>query len=1323
MSDLNIAMILRLVDRVSAPARQVRGALSGIAESATAAGNRATAFADRHLEALEAQRAAMRNSALETAAISYGLYRAMQPAIQFETAMAGVRRVVTFDDETAIERLGDDILALTSSGGLPMAAEGVASIIEAAGQAGIIDDALPDEERRAQLIAFARDAAQMGVAFDMSAAQAGEAMAQWRGALGLTQERALSLGDAVNHISNSMNAAAPDLVQVIRRQGAVAMTAGLAETEVAALSAAFLAGGASPEIAATALKNFTGALTRGEAMTARQRSVMEGLGFDATEMAERMQVDARGAITDVMTALSELPEARRGAALSQLFGEESMGAIAPLLNNLDLLRESFDLVADPSDFAGAMLEEYEQQASTTANAVARLRGFITALSTTIGSVLLPELNALLEGVMPVVGIFRDWVEKNPELIRQIGIATAGLFAMRLASLALRFAALTAAVPVLRLIGAGGRLVAFLPVLGRALLALLNPFALVRGAMIALRVALLASGIGAIVAGIALAGLWIWNNWEGLLSFFQGFGEGLRVAIGPAGPLLDWLMDRARALAEWVGALVAPLDASAGAWRAWGIGAGIALGNALSGLYEWVTTSPVVARSLEVIGEVLRGLLAFARGFGRELSAAIGPLEDILAGLAEQARMAGLWLLDMIRPIVRWLGALIEPLRESTEAWGEWGEVAGGWLGSVLSRLLGWIEASPAVAKGVALVTAGVMGLRLALRIVMWPLRIFGRMLGSVVGGLARLSGLRALRLSRLLTPLRWVALIPRLTWALFLNLAVGGRRLMVSGLFKALAWGALIPRLARATWIALAVGSRLAVSALFRPLSWAAAALIPRLSALRFRTIATGGARLAVSALVTPLRWTRRLIPAIRWGSLGLGVLGMTRGGWGALIRPLVWAANIGGRALIGPIGWALLAGELLWRYLITPLGWDEYLSLDALSGYIEDIKDWFTWGNLLEVISWATWLPLAPFTALMELIFGFEWSDFLPDWSWRFIGRIDFGDLITWPEPPAWLLWLMGRDDRPIVEAPVVADMPGFDQLTPEMRQAAETVQAAAGRSALPAQRIAELREEAEATRAEIAALEDQLTGPRGPGDMMASAERRRRLGQARAELEALVEQIAEAEAQSDQLEAALALLSDTEVAPEINITSIERALERVRQLSDGLRNLPGGTASGAAPTGATSGEPRPAGARALGGSVRPGFGYRINEQGEEIFVPDVAGRVIPARVARMIMAASMAGVPTVAAAGAIDMPSLGAFDPAAMTAEMPIIDRSPSLVGAGGGQQVGGVTVGDIHIHAAPGMNPQDIAAEVRREIERIGRESGAENGLHDGGQYDRD
>jgi TP901 family phage tail tape measure protein len=1302
MSDLNIAMILRLVDRVSAPARQVRGALSGIAESTTQAGNRTAAFADRNIAAAQASRTAMRGAAMGTVGMGFALFQAMRPAVRFEEAMAGVGAVSGASQEE-LERLTEEARRLGST--TPHAASAAADGMRFLAQAGF--DVNETIEAMPGLLNLASAA-------QTSLADTSDITSNILSGFRMEADEMGRLGDVLTNTFTSSNVDLRMLGTTMEFVAPAAEAAGVSLEQTAAMAGLLGDAGIQGSKAGTGLR---AVIDRLSSASGEGQAALEALGVQTSDANGNLR-DMPTLLAEIDAAMADLGSAERAGMRSAIFGREASSAAEILLERAGAGR--LDEYAESLHRAGTAAGIAAQMNDNAQGSLRRLASVAESASIAAGNALLPALTDVAEGIAPIVEMAAAWADANPELIAQIGTFTAGLLGLRVASLVLRYAALTTAVPVLRLIGAGGRLVAFLPVLGRALLALLNPFALVRGAMIALRVALLASGIGAIVAGIALAGLWIWNNWEGLLAFFQGFGVGLRAALGPAAPLLDWLVERAQALAEWIGALVAPLDASA-------------------------------------------------------------------------------------------------------EAWAEWGETAGGWLGGVVAQLIEWIEASPAVAQGVALVTAGVMGLRLALRVATWPLRMFGRLLGSVVGGMARLSGLRALRLSRLLTPLRWVALIPRLTWSLFLTLAVGGRRLLVSGLFKALAWGALIPRLARATWVALAVGSRLAVSALFRPLSWAASALIPRLSALRFRSIATGGARLAVSALVAPLRWTRRLIPAIRWGSLGLGVLGMTRGGWGALVRPLVWAAKIGGRALIGPIGWALLAGQLLWNFLIEPLGWDEYLpsinwdrvwgafswegwlpeldwrefigaiewpdwvssiqwsdylSLEALSGYVEGIRERFTWGNLLqalewaswisplrwldfipgfswaavieraldwgawvtslswsdyvpplswenliEVINWAVWLPIAPFTALMERIFGFQWSDFLPDWSWSFIGEIDFGDLITWPEPPAWLLWLMGRDDSPIVEAPVVADMPGFNQLTPEVRQAAETVQAAAGRSALPAQRIAELREEAEATRAEIAALEDQLTGPMGPGDMMASAERRRRLGQAQAELEALVEQIAEAEAQSDQLEAALAVLSDTEAAPEINVTSIERALERVRELSGALRNLPGGTANGAAPTGTTSGEPRPAGARALGGSVRPGFGYRINEQGEEIFVPDVAGRVIPARVSRMIMAASMAGVPAVAAAGAVDMAALASFNPAAIAAEMPNIDRSPSLVGAGGNQQVGGVTVGDIHIHAAPGMSPQDIAAEVRREIERIGRESGSANGLHDGGQYDRD
>jgi hypothetical protein len=41
--------------------------------------------------------------------------------------------------------------------------------------------------------------------------------------------------------------------------------------------------------------------------------------------------------------------------------------------------------------------------------------------------------------------------------------------------------------------------------------------------------------------------------------------------------------------------------------------------------------------------------------------------------------------------------------------------------------------------------------------------------------------------------------------------------------------------------------------------------------------------------------------------------------------------------------------------------------------------------------------------------------------------------------------------------------------------------------------------------------------------------------------------------------------------------------------------------------------------------------------------------------------------------------------------------------------------MTVGDIHIHAAPGMDPSAIAREVRRELARV--QNARRGDLHDG------
>ena len=651
--------MLKLIDQATRPARAVTNSLQRIGTVTEQTGRAGVAWSNEQIAANRARQSALMGEAFGVAALAGSLAASLQPAIAFESSMAGVSKVIDFDTPQGLRALERDIIALTTSGALPMAAEGIADIIEAAGQAGVVDKALPDDQERQQLIDFAREAAQMGVAFNISAEASGQAMAQWRASMGLSRERSLRLGDAINHLSNNMNAAAPGLVDVIRRQGAVAMTAGLAETEIAALAASFLSGGASPEIAATALKNFTGALTDGEAMTARQRTVMAELGIEAEVLARRMQTDARGAIIEVMEALAELPTHARGAALGQLFGEESKGAIAPLLTNLDLLRNAFELVEDETEFAGSMLDEYAKQAATTANALKISINYTKALAITAGSILLPEINAVLGTLQPLLGSVTAWAEANPELISLIARLTAGLLLFRLGSVALRFVLFSLLTPILRVFKVASWLVLLLPRLVGALLALLSPLKLIKAALVAIRLAFIATGVGALLVGIAMAGIWIYNNWEGLRAFFKGFWQTFREAMGPAAPMLDQIIDYGREIAAWFKDIVGPMEASEQQWLAWGQAAGQAIGPLAGQMAEWIEKNKgLLATVAKLYGGflALRLILGFVLGplrmTGKVLAwIAAGPIKWLLRGVGLIAgAFIRLGLLALANPI-------------------------------------------------------------------------------------------------------------------------------------------------------------------------------------------------------------------------------------------------------------------------------------------------------------------------------------------------------------------------------------------------------------------------------------------------------------------------------------------------------------------------------------------------------------------------------------------------------------------------------------------------------------------------------------------------
>ncbi|MDO5705477.1 MAG: phage tail tape measure protein [Paracoccus sp. (in: a-proteobacteria)] len=487
----------------------------------------------------------------------------LAPAIAFEAKMAEVGKVVDFEGKTWLADLGNDIQALVTSGALPMAADGIADIVAAAAQASLIDDALPDEEKRRQLVEFAEAAGKMGIAFDVSAEAAGAAMAVWRSQLGLTQDETILLGDAVNHLSNKMNATAADITDIIGRQGGFAKVAGLSTAEIAALATAFRTAAPSSEVAATAMKNFTATLVAGEAMTKRQSVIMERLGFDATELAQRMRTDARGSILDVMEALQQLPEHEQAASLRQLFGDEAVGAIAPLLNNLDNLRRAFELVGDETGYAGAMQAEFDGVAGTTAAKLIVFQNHLTRLSVALTPVL-GLLQEVLAAVQPLLEKLTLWMQANPDMVRGIAMVLAGLWALKAGFLAVQLFVQ----PLIAIfwlfngaLGAGtfllgakawvvARFARLLPLLVRGL-------GLVRTAVMVLGRTLLMNPIGLKVAAIAAAVYLIYRNWGPVSAWFKRL-------IGNIGDIFI-------GLAQFVSGIV-PGDlslAAEGFKRAWG----------------------------------------------------------------------------------------------------------------------------------------------------------------------------------------------------------------------------------------------------------------------------------------------------------------------------------------------------------------------------------------------------------------------------------------------------------------------------------------------------------------------------------------------------------------------------------------------------------------------------------------------------------------------------------------------------------------------------------------------------------------------------------
>lgn len=331
-------------------------------------------------------------------------------AIDYETAMSSVRRVVKFETPRQFKQMSDDISEMSLR--LPKAATEIAAIVAEGGQAGIARD---------ELLGLAESAVKIGVAFGQTAEQSGEMVATWQGAFKLTGDGVVELADKINHVGGAHSNQIADVVTDI---GAIGAISGVSHGQVAALGASMIGLGTAKEKATTGIKSFMQALTKGGAASKFQVRAFKALRLDPRKISKEMQKDSEGTMLKVLGRIRDIAPEHQSGLLTRLVGAESASPIAMLLTNLDVLKDNFQKVGDASKYTGSMSKEYARVVDTTAHNLQFLSNSADGASMSLGEALLPSINTIVKNLRPLINRVSALIKDNPNLVR--GIAAAGL---------------------------------------------------------------------------------------------------------------------------------------------------------------------------------------------------------------------------------------------------------------------------------------------------------------------------------------------------------------------------------------------------------------------------------------------------------------------------------------------------------------------------------------------------------------------------------------------------------------------------------------------------------------------------------------------------------------------------------------------------------------------------------------------------------------------------------------------------------------------------------------------------------------------------------
>nr|WP_223208479.1 phage tail tape measure protein [Campylobacter coli] len=501
-------------------------------------------------EQLKAQKESIKNEILSLKTLVTGglISQTIGSSINFESAMADVRKVVNFDEGDDIKKMSADILKMTRV--LPATAEELAAIAAAGGQIGLGSKDVRE---------FTGLVTKMKVAFDMSAEDVGDSVAKIKNILGISLKDMEDLGDSINNLSDNSASKAREIIDVMKRTAAAGKQIGFTKEQIAALSSSFISLGKGPEVAGTAINSLYRVLATADNMGTKAESAFAKLGISGAFLKQASFDDPQKALDMFLQRISKLDQKEQMGVLVDIFGREFADDMATLVGGLDTYKEALKNASDEAK-KGSLQREFDIRAATTENSITKMKSAFKELSIAIGNNFLEPISNAALVLQGFINKLTNFAINSPKLTTTIIGIGIGFLTLKPIFLTLRFGIfylinswrllqniLLYSQIAFKLVASSCNLANIalkaktvtttiyttsLKVLSFVLGGLNKVFKAVAIGIRVLSVAMMSNPIDLILGGIAIVAGLIIANWDKVKSWFMSFIEWLRPVWEP-----------------------------------------------------------------------------------------------------------------------------------------------------------------------------------------------------------------------------------------------------------------------------------------------------------------------------------------------------------------------------------------------------------------------------------------------------------------------------------------------------------------------------------------------------------------------------------------------------------------------------------------------------------------------------------------------------------------------------------------------------------------------------------------------------------------------